>query len=223
MTIACRRASREKPELDVRQLWRQASMHPVLRPSTEWRVHRKWTRAGRPVPAPPIVKQRVVKRALRTHALDTVIETGTFTGEMVAALVGCARRIVSIELDDALYEAAVRRFAHAPGVELLHGDSARLLAPLVKELSRPALFWLDGHYTGPGSARTDVASPIVREIETILAHPMPGHVVLIDDAREFTGQDGYPTINALRDMVRRVQPRAEFVVEDDIIRWISKP
>jgi hypothetical protein len=207
----------------MRQLWRRASMHPVLRPSTEWRVHRKWMRAGRPIPAPPVVKQRVVKQALRRHSLDTVIETGTFTGEMVAALLGHARRIVSIELDDALYAAAARRFAQAPGVELLHGDSARLLAPVVNELSRPALFWLDGHYTGPGSARTDVASPIVREIETILAHPVSGHVVLIDDAREFTGQDGYPTIDALKDMVRRVQPRAEFAVEDDIIRWVSKP
>jgi hypothetical protein len=198
-------------------------MHPVLRPSTEWRVHRNWTRAGRPIPAPPVVKQRVVKRALRAHSLDTVIETGTFTGEMVAALIGYARRIVSIELDDALYGAAVKRFAHEPGVELLHGDSGRLLAPVVKALSGPAVFWLDGHFTGPGSARTDVASPIVREIETILAHPTPGHVVLIDDAREFTGQDGYPTISALRDMVWRVQPGADFAVEDDIIRWISKP
>ena len=209
--------------MGVTAVWRRVSMHPVVRPFTEWRVHRKWVRDGRPVPPPPIVKQRVVKAALQRHGLDTVIETGTYTGEMVAALVGHARRIVSIELDDALHAAAVRRFADAPQVELLHGDSGRLLPSVVARLDRPALFWLDGHYTGTGTARTDVASPIVGEVETLLGHAIPGHVVLIDDAREFTGEDGYPTIEALRAMVVRRQPRAVFVVEDDIIRWISCP
>ena len=198
-------------------------MHPVLHPLTEWRVHRKWVRAGRPVPAPPIVKQRIVREALLRHGLDTVIETGTYTGEMVAALAGHARRIVSIELDDALHGAAVRRFASSPHVELLHGDSGRLLASVVASLSGPALFWLDGHYTGHGTARTDVASPIAGEVETLLSHAVAGDVVLIDDAREFTGLDGYPTIEGLREMVVGRQPHAEFIVRDDIIRWISRP
>jgi hypothetical protein len=191
-----------------------------MRPVTEWRVYRKWVAQGRPVPAPPIVKQRIVKQHLREAGLSTVVETGTFTGEMVHALLPVARRIISIELDDRLHAAARRRFEGHEGVQLLHGDSGALLPDVIRSLDGPALFWLDGHYTGVGSARTHVDSPIVAEIAALLAHPAPGRVVLIDDAREFTGQQGYPTVEALRAMILTGDPQANVVVADDIIRWM---
>jgi hypothetical protein len=204
-------------------LWRRFSMVPAMRPFTEWRVYRKWHRQGRRIPAPPIVKQRIVKSHLRRCGAATVVETGTFRGDMVDVLAPMATRIVSIELDDQLYGAACRRFAAHPHVELLHGDSGALLPGILSELDRPALFWLDGHYTGTGSARTDVDSPILAEIEALLQHSVPGHVVLIDDAREFSGTGGYPTIDRLRRMILERQPLSEFVVADDIIRWTTRP
>jgi hypothetical protein len=203
----------------VIHLWRRLSMTRWMRPFTEWRVHRKWIAQGRPIPAPPIVKQHIVKRHLRAAGLSTVVETGTFTGEMVDALLPVARRIISIELDDRLHAAARRRFSGQRSVELLHGDSATLLPGVVRSLEGPALFWLDGHYTGAGSARSHVDSPILAEVATLLAHPMPGRVVLIDDAREFTGHNGYPTLEALRAMIHNGQPAAHVVVADDIITW----
>jgi hypothetical protein len=201
-------------------LWRRLSMTPWMRPFTEWRVYRRWVAQGRPIPAPPIVKQHIVKQHLRDAGLSTVVETGTFTGEMVDALLPFARRIISIELDDRLYAAACRRFAGQRGVQLLQGDSGALLPEVIRSLTGPALFWLDGHYTGAGSARTDVDSPIVAEIAALLAHPEPGRVVLIDDAREFTGQQGYPTVEELREMILTAHPQAHVVVADDIIRWM---
>jgi hypothetical protein len=200
-------------------LWRRLSMSPWMRPFTEWRVYRKWVAQGRPIPAPPIVKQHIVKQCLREAGLSTVVETGTFTGDMVDALLPVARRIVSIELDDRLYAAARRRFEGAAHVELLHGDSGALLPRVIGALDCPALFWLDGHYTGAGSARGAVDSPIVAEIGALLVHPASGHVVLIDDAREFSGRDGYPTLEELRGMILRRRPDARFSVADDIIRW----
>src|SRR4051794_6188631 len=215
-------SSRERTPVVI-ALWRKFSMLPLVRPCTEWRVYRKWHRRGRPIPAPPIVKQRIVKSHLRQCGASTVVETGTFRGDMVDALATMASRIVSIELDDRLHAAARRRFAGQPQVELLHGDSGALLPGILRELDRPALFWLDGHYTGIGSARTEVNSPIVAEIDALLQHSVPGHVVLIDDAREFCGSGGYPTIDQLRRMILERQPRSQFVVADDIIRWTTHP
>jgi hypothetical protein len=201
------------------QAWRRLSMHPLLRRFTERRVFREWVRVGRPIPAPPIVKQRILKQALRAHGLDTLVETGTFTGETVAALAPHVRRLISIELDERLHAAARARLAGFPNVELLRGDSAVVLPLVLADLRAPALFWLDGHYTGEGSARTEVDSPIVAEIAALLDHPVEGHVVLIDDAREFTGAGGYPTIEALAAMIRARQPGAMVEVRDDIVRW----
>ncbi|HXG56648.1 MAG TPA: hypothetical protein VNJ03_14825 [Vicinamibacterales bacterium] len=194
-----------------------------MRPFTEWRVYSRWRMSGRPIPAPPIVKQRIVKHEPRRYGLTTVVETGTFTGDMIAALLPLAQRLISIELDDRLFDAARRRFAAHPQVEILHGDSATRLPPVVATLTQPALFWLDGHYAGGGTARTQVASPILQEIDTLLAHPVPGHHVLIDDARQFVGDDGYPTVEALEALIRTRQPAAHFEVRDDIIRWVTCP
>jgi hypothetical protein len=203
--------------------WRSFSMLPSIRPFTEWRVYWKWHRRGRLIPAPPIVKQRIVKGCLRRSGASTVVETGTFKGDMVDALAPIARRIVSIELDDQLYAAARRRFAGQRHIELVHGDSAALLPRILGDLDRPAFFWLDGHYTGAGSARTEIDSPILAEIEALLVHPVPGHVVLIDDAREFSGTGGYPTIDELRSMILKRQPLSQFSVADDIVRWTTHP
>jgi hypothetical protein len=45
--------------------------------------------------------------------------------------------------------------------------------------------------------------------------------VFIDDAREFTGVSGYPTIEQLRAQILAAQPGARVTVADDIIRWYS--
>jgi hypothetical protein len=51
-----------------------------------------------------------------------------------------------------------------------------------------------------------------------LAHPVRGHVVLIDDARLFDGTAGYPALSELRSWIQRERPGSEVQIEDDIIR-----
>jgi hypothetical protein len=205
----------------VRQRWRRASMHPWMRPFTERRIYAQWVIAGRPVPAPPLVKQRILKTYRDRFRLRTIVETGTFTGETVEAMRGETERVISIELEPLLYAAALRRFAAAPNVTLLHGDSTVLLPQIVAGLDGPALFWLDGHYAGSGTAGKG-NSPLLREIETLLAQEPRGHVVLIDDARQLTGRDGYVALDQLLAVIRRSRPHADVSVVDDIIRWVDR-
>ena len=201
-------------------VWRRWSMAPWMRPFTEWRVYLAWSRAGRPVPAPPIVKQRLVRRCLQAHRLDAVVETGTFTGDMVDALMEHARRIVSIELDPRLYTAARRRFDGHPRVQLLHGDSANLLPSVIAGLNGRALFWLDGHYT-VGVAGPERESPILNELRALLEAPPQGHVIMVDDIRLFVGRDGYPTVDAIRGLIHDRRPHARVDVADDILCWVD--
>jgi len=201
-------------------VWLRWSMAPWMRPFTEWRVYRAWSRAGRPVPAPPIVKQRLVRQCLQAHRLDAVVETGTFTGDMVDALMEHARRIVSIELDPRLYTAARRRFDGHPRVQLLHGDSANLLPSVIAGLNGRALFWLDGHYT-VGVAGPERASPILNELRALLETPPQGHVIMVDDIRLFVGRDGYPTVDAIRGLIHDRRPHARVDVADDILCWVD--
>jgi len=201
------------------EAWRRLSMHPAIRPFTDWRVVRQWRLAGRPIPPPPPVKQSIVKEYRRRFGLHTLIETGTFAGDMIDAVKGTFDRIVSIELDPGWHARAVERFRAAPHVTLLQGDSGARLADVLATLTEPALFWLDAHYSGPITARGAVDSPIVQELAAIRAHPVAGHVVLIDDMRDFTGSGGYPTVDELVRWIRGADASAVVEVRDDILRW----
>lgn len=198
------------------QSWRKLSMRPWLRPFTEWRVYSRWIASGEPVPAPPIVKQHVVKMHQRP-GVTTFVETGTFTGDMVDAVLHRFSKIVTIELDPGLAEAARQRFSMAGHVEVLQGDSGELLPRVLSRLTAPALFWLDAHYTGGASAGAGQRVPILAEIDAIARHPVRGHVALIDDARCFNGLEGFPTLEEVRS--RCTARGGAFDIAADIIRW----
>lgn len=194
-------------------------MHPAVRPLTERRINLQWRLAGRPVPPPPFVKQAIVKDYQRRFGLRVFVETGTFAGDMIDAVKPRFQRIVSIELDPGWHARAVERFRSDGHVSLLQGDSGVRLQEVLASLTEPALFWLDAHYSGPITARGVVDSPIALELAALRAHPVKGHVVLIDDMRDFTGRDGYPTVDELVAWIRAGDPPAVVEVRDDVLRW----
>ncbi len=182
------------------------------------RERRDWERAGRPDPPPPRVKHELLLDFATRSPARVFIETGTYLGDTVHALRRRFREIHSIELDVTLYEAASRRFAGARSVTIHYGDSATVLPDLLSRLTEPALFWLDGHFSGGVTARGPRDTPVREELSSILRHPVEEHVVLIDDARVFGTDDQYPTIDEVREMVARERPSWAVRVERDVIR-----
>jgi hypothetical protein len=138
---------------------------------------------------------------------------------MIEAVKRRFERIVSIELDPGWHARAVERFRCDAHVSLLQGDSGVRLPEVLSSLTEPALFWLDAHYSGPITARAVLDSPIAQELDAVRAHPVRGHVVLIDDMRYFTGRDGYPDVNELVAWLREGDPTADVEIRDDVLRW----
>ena len=203
------------------EAWRRLSWLPAMRPLTERWLALKWKLSGRPIPPPPTVKYGVIKEYQRRYGLRTLIETGTFAGGTIDAVKRRFDRIVSIELSPEWYARAVERFGSLQHVTLVHGDSATRLPEVLKTLRGPALFWLDAHYSGPITARGAIDSPIVRELDAIRAHGISGHVILIDDMRDFQGRDGYPTVAELLAWIHEVDPGGHVEIQDDILRWVT--
>ena len=180
-----------------------------------------WIRAGRPVPPPHTVKQMTVRVYAYRFGLRILIETGTYYGDMVAAMEPDFGLIYSIELGADLHQRAVERFAGHGSVVLIQGDSGVELGRLLPQVQRPALFWLDGHYSEGVTAKGPKDTPIMEEIDHILAADDIGHVVIIDDARVFGSDPAYPTVADLTRTVRERWPAAKVVVSDDSIRVLS--
>lgn len=179
----------------------------------------RWDAAGRPAPPPHVVKQRVLRQYARDHGLRVLVETGTYLGDMVHAMKPHFDRVYSIELSDELHEQARRRFAGDDHVTLLRGDSGVVIRQIVAQLRQPALFWLDGHYSGGNTASGARGTPVLEELGHILDAPDLGHVVVIDDARLFGTDPAYPTILALEAFVL-ARRRCIVTVADDSIRVV---
>jgi hypothetical protein len=186
------------------------------------RALRSWEKQGRPSPPPHVVKESLIRQYAKTFRTGILIETGTYLGDMVYAMRKSFTRILSFELDQKLYEAARKRFAADEHIRIIQGDSGALLGDHLSTIAQPCLFWLDGHYSGGITARATLDTPIKSELEHILSHPVKGHVILIDDARCFTGENDYPTLQELRDFVFERKQGWQFAVENDVIRIHEK-
>ncbi|MET0390735.1 MAG: class I SAM-dependent methyltransferase [Polyangiales bacterium] len=176
-----------------------------------------WARAGRPAPPPHLIKQAIVREHAQRFGLKVLVETGTYRGEMIRAALPHFEHVYSIELHPQLHAQAQRRFRNAPHVKLLHGNSADVLPQVLRELDQPALFWLDGHFSGPDTARANVDSPLREELSAVLSHHVPGHVVLIDDAR-LLALPSYPSLSDIRQQVAACRDPRRVELADDIVR-----
>ncbi len=194
--------------------------YPPLRTRWARREIEAWERSGRPAPPPDFFKQQVLVDIARRYRLTVLVETGTSRGDMIAAVLDEFERIYSIELGVDLYEKARKRFRGKANVRLLCGDSGILVGEVMPLLDRPALFWLDGHYSGGKTALGEQETPVLQELEHILEAPDIGHVLIIDDARFFGRASSYPTLETVRSVVGARWPDAHFSVENDSIRIV---
>ncbi len=172
--------------------------------------------------SPHMVKRRVVAEYAARYGARCFVETGTYLGDMIAAMRRRFERLYSIELSPLYYDKAVARFAGNDRVRILHGDSAAELGRLVPQCDRPTLFWLDAHWSGGRTARAEIDTPILAELEAIFGGAKHDPVILVDDARCFIGSGGYPAIDELRERVARWRPDYEVSVERDIIRIVPR-
>lgn len=150
---------------------------------------------------PHISKRQLIKYFSSKYDIRTFVETGTYLGDMVSTFSRDFEEIHSIELFRPLYEKACLRFATFGNVHLYFGDSSRELANILENLKHPALFWLDAHYSGLGTAKSHCDSPILDEINQIFDLGIINDVILIDDASLFNGNNGYPEINVLKKLI----------------------
>jgi len=177
----------------------------------------EWEKNGRPLPPPHIVKQMAIEEYLGKFHTEILVETGTYLGDMVEAQRDHFKKIYSIELSEKLFNKALKRFKGQLHITILQGDSGIVLNKLMNEIDKPALFWLDGHYSHGMTAKGEKECPVPEELTTILKSSLP-HIILIDDARLFNGTHDYPTVGQIAEIIRSNNKHYLVEIKDDIIR-----
>lgn len=202
----------------IKKFKRRFDRIPAVKAANDRRMLGRW-HAGKLGSPPHIVKVTRIKELAKRSGITTFIETGTYLGDTVNAVKDTFDKIYSIELSKDLYKEAVDRFKGEDSIQILHGDSPNVLPSLLPKIDGPIMFWLDAHYSGGVTALSERGvTPIERELDIILDSWRPGSIILIDDARLFTGTDNYPTIETVKDQVEAKNPSLSFERIDDFLK-----
>jgi len=166
---------------------------------------------------PQSVKLAVMRNNLPSPRPAVFIETGTYYGDTVEAMKDMYANVISIEVDAALHGKACERFAKDANVRVVLGDCAKKMPEVLAGLQEPAVFWLDGHYSGGVTGKGEIEDPILISLKQIAEHPVRGHVIFVDDARTFDGREGRPDISEVFNCIKKIDSRYVIRVQSDII------
>ena len=132
----------------------------------------------------PGVPQELVLRLAKEFNLQTFVETGTHKGNTSAWASPHFSKVVTIEGSQHWYDRTKPSLDALGNVTIHFGHSREVLGKVVPDLSGPAVFWLDAHWSGRQTAGVDEQCPLLDEIAVINQSPHD-HFILIDDARLF--------------------------------------
>lgn len=206
----------------LRNLLRRTPFYGAYKSLGHYPDYWYWQLRGRPIRSPHLLKQRTVREYAERFKLRILVETGTYYGEMVAAMKNRFAEIYSVEFDSALAQRAAKKFAGKQHIRILEGDSQKVVPEVLQQIKEPALFWLDAGYYGWAGLQGDKQRLTV-ELEAILRDSRFRHVILMDDARGLNGQNGAPTVEQLKQRVEAEFPGRSVEVKYDILRITPCP
>jgi hypothetical protein len=168
------------------------------------------------------VPEQLVLNLNQVARLSYFIETGTFYGNTAVWAANHFDNVITIEIDEEISKRAASRANNPKNINYLVGSSALMLSKVVSELNQPAFFWLDGHYSGPGTGGESNECPLMFELET--AFSSHGSVIMIDDARCFLGPpcpphnpSHWPRIDDIFQIIKQLAPDYITTIHDDVI------
>ncbi|HMK24624.1 MAG TPA: hypothetical protein VK483_01240 [Chitinophagaceae bacterium] len=178
------------------------------------------------IPSYETKRKIIINISGRYNCNEVFLETGTFLGDTVASLKNYFSKLISIELSKDLATKAQIRFQGESKIQIVQGDSAKQLSEILRLISTPVVFWLDGHYSSEFQAGSEYIvtgkgekdTPVMEELMQISNHPIKDHLILIDDARLFNGENDYPAKEEIKNFVQKNLPGHSFSIKKDIIR-----
>lgn len=157
------------------------------------------------------------KENFKKYPNNYFIETGSYTGDGIQNAIDAGFRCVfSIELSDKYYDLCVNRFMNNNKVNIIKGDSYKVLPTLLKNINTSVTFWLDGHHSCGDTALGDYWSPLMQELEVIKNHHIKTHTIMIDDMRCWENPNpvhGFDKNDIFR-ILKEINSEYEFIFED---------
>ena len=142
-------------------------------------------------------KFRQINALRKKTGSNVLVETGTYLGVTTRRCSRVFDRVYTIELDPGLAAQAQRYLKSKRNVEVIVGDALVEIGAVMEKVEGDrAIVFLDGHYSGEGTAKGELTEPAVEELSVLELYMDRIGGVIIDDFREF-GSEGWPKKSAV--------------------------
>lgn len=132
-----------------------------------------------------MVPEQLLLKLIAVDPHPVFVETGTFRGGTTLWAAKHFKEVITIELRPELSR-LLRKLQTFQRISVFSlAITAKLLPAVISQVTQPAVFWLDGHYCGPGTGDELAECPIIAELQALITANKP--IILIDDARSFSG------------------------------------
>ena len=169
----------------------------------------------------PITKEILSKYA---NKADIFIESGTYKGDTVNIAIELGfKEIYTIELNENFYKLAKIKFEKYPQVTCILGDSQDKLPEILEKITKPAIFWLDGHWSMGDTSKGKNAVPLLQELDIIAKYKIKNHTILIDDIRLLSDKNeiiidwSLINISDIENRCKLINDKYKITYEDDIL------
>lgn len=148
---------------------------------------------------------------LKKYMSDYFVETGLGLGEGTRRAVDAGfRHITTIEILEKTIEIYGQPLMDEfDNIDIICGDSGKLLADVIRNIDSRITFWLDGHHSN--------SSPLLKELDAIHKYVRHIPIILIDDVPQW--QRGYKIkIEKVRKKLLAICPHYDIFYETGINR-----
>ena len=170
-------------------------------------------------------KRRMLRDIAQEFRCAAFVETGTSYGDTARYLAQFVDQVFSCEPYPQLFQYNVERNKQFKNITMWNKGSEECFSDMLQQVRGRPLFWLDGHYSGDGTALTGNHSPIIHELQMI-GDTAAGVVVAIDDVRLFescqnviagTFERGYPKLEKIVAILKASLPQNRLVIRGDCL------
>ncbi|OBH10100.1 hypothetical protein [Mycobacterium sp. E1747] len=167
-----------------------------------------WLRGDYRVSPPATAKQRHLRDVFESRGHRIFVEAGTYKGATTAYMADYADQVFSVELHEGLFAEVQQRLGANPKITLICGDSTVEVPKIVAGCATPPLIFLDGHFSGPGTAEGDESEPAGSTLQRLADVTPAGSTIIVDDLRQFGTKERIPQLDEIALAARSAFPSA---------------
>jgi hypothetical protein len=112
----------------------------------------------------------IIAELQTTYQIPNFVESGTFLGDTAYWASKIFERAFTIEFSEPIYRRATEKYGYVKNISFLYGHTRERLKEVVTQLSAPAIFWLDAHWSGGQTYGESDECPVLDE-NVIIAVP----------------------------------------------------